>query len=416
MTTDSAISLSELNRRITRTLAAADGLANVWVTGETSSLRVAGGHCYMDLVEKDAAGNPVAKCRAVIWASTYNRLSAIFAAETGTRLRDDMKIMVRVTVNYHAFFGLSLVITDINADYTVGDLARRRNAIINRLRAEGVFELNRSLPFPELPQRVAIISARGAAGYGDFVRQLHDNPMLLRFDSELFEATMQGERTAPTIIAALERVMERIDSFDVVVLIRGGGAGIDLAAFDDYDLAAAIAQFPLPVIVGIGHERDITVLDYVANIRVKTPTAAAAVLIDRLRNAYAGVCGLGHNIMEAVRSIVAGRRQQLAYSEGMLPALAAAALSRAQSKITAFADTLASVARHSIELRKARLDALGDVLEAISPEATLRRGYSITRADGHAITSAAALTPGATLETSLADGSVIKSTFEGGKL
>lgn len=408
---DSAITLSELNRRITHTLAATDGLANVWVIGETSSLRVSGGHCYMDLVQKDDEGAPMAKCRAVIWASAYSRLAAAFAAATGTRLRDDMKIMVKVTVNYHAFFGLSLVITDINPDYTVGDLARRRNAIINRLRADGIFDLNRSLPFPPLPQRIAIVSARGAAGYGDFVRHLHDNPMRLRFDTQLFEAVMQGERTAPTIIAALEQIIDRLDDFDVVVIIRGGGAGIDLAAFDDYDLAAAIAQFPLPVIAGIGHERDVTVLDYVANIRVKTPTAAAALLTDTLRDAFAEVCTLGNDIMTAVRSIVSARRQQLAYSEGMLPALAAAALTKARSRISGYADALSTTALNTLQRHKARLDALGEILDALSPEATLRRGYSITRVGGKAITDDYGLTDGTTIETSLASGITIKSTF-----
>ena len=284
---EQAISLLELNRRVTSAIAVAPGLQGVWITAETSDLRSSGGHCYMELVQKDErTGSPLAKSRAVMWASTFSRLGAMFYAATGTRLRSDMKIMVKVNANYHPVYGMSLVISDINPDYTVGDLARRRNEIIARLRAEGVFDMNRCLPWPQLPVRVAIISARGAAGYGDFMKHLHNNPQRLRFETELFEATLQGERTVPSVVAALEAIAARDGEFDCVVLIRGGGAVSDLASFDDYTLASNVAQFPLPIIVGIGHERDVTVLDYVANTRVKTPTAAAEALIGMAGAAY----------------------------------------------------------------------------------------------------------------------------------
>lgn len=306
-----AISLLELNRRVGHALAVAPGLVNVWVTGETSDLRVAGGHCYMELIQKDDNGAPLAKCRAVVWASTYAALSRKFAEATGANLRSDIKIMVRASVSFHAYYGLSLVINDINPEFTVGDLARKRNAIVARLRAEGVLDLNRSLPWSTTPQRIAVISAAGAAGYGDFVKHLHLNPARLRFETTLFAAAMQGDRTVPAVIGALDAIMERIDDFDCVVIIRGGGAVTDLASFDDYDLACNVAQFPLPVIVGIGHERDITVLDFVANTRVKTPTAAAEVLLGRLGAAYDAVADAGRDIMSMVKDSLAGRRQQL---------------------------------------------------------------------------------------------------------
>ncbi len=407
-----AVSLLELNRRISRALAAAPGLVNVWVTGETSDLRVAGGHCYMELIQKDDNGTPVAKCRAVVWASTFAVLAPKFAEATGTNLRSDIKIMVRVSVNYHAYYGFTLVVSDINPDYTVGDLARKRNAIVARLKAEGVLDLNRSLSWCDTPQRVAVISAAGAAGYGDFVKHLHLNPLHLRFETTLFQAAMQGEHTVPAVLGALDAIMERVDNFDCVVIIRGGGAVADLASFDDYDLACNVAQFPLPVIVGIGHERDITVLDYVANTRVKTPTAAAEVLLDRLGAAYNAVVTAGREIMLMVKDALAGRRQQLAYIQGALPSLALNVVERNRRHVDGrAAETIATAATNVLRMRRQRLDALAELLDSISPEATLRRGYSITRLNGIAVTDSSVIPAGAKLTTSFAKGPDLVLTF-----
>ena len=407
-----AITLVELNRRVTRSLSATPGLSNVWVTGETSDLRVSGGHCYMELIQKDDSGAHVAKCRAVIWASTFAVLSHAFSEATGTSLKSDMKIMARVSVNYHAYYGMSLVISDINPEYTVGDLARKRNAIIAQLKKEGVFDLNRSIPWTQTPQRIAIISARGAAGYGDFVNHLHNNPMRLRFESTLFQATMQGENTVPAVIGALNAIMEYIDRFDCVVIIRGGGAVADLASFDDYELAFNVAQFPLPVIVGIGHERDITVLDYVANTRVKTPTAAAEALINRLGSAYAHLCSVGQTILATVKDSISGRRQQLAYIHGLLPALALNVIERNRRRVDIHAaEAISSAATVSLRIHRQRLEALSELLESISPEATLRRGYSITRLNGHAVTDSATIPHGAILSVTFAKGPEIKLTY-----
>ncbi len=407
---ENAISLLELNRRIGAALSIAPGLDNVWVTAETSDVRSTGGHCYMELIQKDGSGAPVARCRAVIWASAFSRLSAKFAEAMGTRLRSDMKIMARVCVSFHAVYGFSLVINDINPEYTVGDLARRRMEIVARLQAEGVYDLNRELPMPRVPSRVAIVSARGAAGYGDFVRQLHNNSMRLRFTTTLFEAVLQGERTAPSVIAALDKIMARVDDFDCVVIIRGGGAVADLASFDDYDLASNVAQFPLPVVVGIGHDRDVTVLDYVAHTRVKTPTAAAELLVSIAGEAYQTVLETGSAILAAVRASVAGQRQQLAYFQGLLPALAMNVVERNRRTTGRQTDELiATSVRNRLRSARQRIDALADLLDAISPEATLRRGYSITRAGGHAVLDGSTVAAGTVLTTTFACGREVQS-------
>ncbi len=404
------ITLLELNRRIGTALNLAPGLCNIWVTAETSDVRVSGGHCYMELIQKNDSGTPLARCRAVIWASAYSRLAAKFAEATGSRLTSDMKVMVLANVSFHPVYGLSLVVNDINPEYTLGDLARRRMEIINRLKEEGVLDLNHELDLPQLPSRIAIVSAAGAAGYGDFIRQLHNNPMRLRFTSTLFEAVMQGERTAPSIIAALDRIMERIDDFDCVVIIRGGGAVADLASFDNYDLAFNVAQFPLPVIVGRGHDRDVTVLDYVAWRHVKTPTAAAELLVGAMADAYAEVLGTGNAILTTVRSAIAGQRQQLAYCQGLLPSLAMSVVERNRHAVGIHtSELLASSVRSIIRQSLQRIASLGELLEAISPQATLRRGYSITRAGGHAVTDSTAIAAGTVLTTTFANGPAIES-------
>lgn len=410
MNAPEAISLVELNRRIGRTLAVAPGMSNVWITAETSDLRSSGAHCYMELIQKDDSGTPLARCRAVIWGSNYNRLDAAFHNATGSRLRSDIRIMACVSVSFHAVFGLSLVINDINPAYTLGDLARRRAEIIARLRSDGVFDLNRGLAWSATPQRVAVISAPGAAGYGDFVRHLHGNNRRLRFSTTLFEATMQGSRTPESVISALDRVMERMDEFDCVAIIRGGGAVADLASFDDYDLAFNVAQFPLPVISGIGHDRDETVLDHVANTRVKTPTAAAEILITRLGNALDAVIDTAAAIGTSIREAMAGAGHQLAYYQGLLPALAQNVIERNRRAIGAgTAALIAESVRARIASRRQRLDALKEILDTLSPEATLRRGYSITRVNGRAVTDSNSLAPGTVLTTVFASGPEVHS-------
>lgn len=403
-----AISLLDLNRRVAALFASARDIQGVWVMAETADLRVSGGHCYFEMVQKDpSTGIPQARGRAVIWASQYAGINARFRAATGASLQSGIKIMARVNVSYHTVYGMSMVVTDINPDYTVGDLIRRRNEMLARLRAEGIIDMNRTLPWPSLVQRVAVISAKGAAGYGDFIHQLYTNPYRLRFATELFPATMQGEGAARSVIAALDCVAASSKAYDCVVIIRGGGAGTDLASFDDYELAANIAQFPLPVIVGIGHERDVTVLDYVANMRVKTPTAAAEWLVGRGAESLRRLHQLASAILQTVTDRVGGSRRQLAYITGQLPGLAQAVIERNREKLSRRVEAeIVQNAGLQLRRRRERLDAVAQLLDALSPQATLRRGYSITRVDGKAVTDASSVPPGAEIETVLANGTL----------
>lgn len=401
-----ALTLLELNSQIGATIAQDTSLRDVWVTAETSDVRVSGGHCYLELVQKDEeTGRPVARLRAIIWASLYGRISAEFLNATGQRLVSDIKVMVKVTVNFHPAFGLSAVITAINPEFTCGDLIRRRRMMLQQLTEEGIIDMNRTLALPEVPARVAVISAKGAAGYGDFITHLYNNPSRLRFSTTLFPTVMQGENAPSSIIEALERVAEQSDDFDCVVIIRGGGATGDLASFDNYDLAANVAQFPIPVIVGIGHERDVTILDYVAAVRVKTPTAAAEWLIGRMTQAMDKVRNMAQEIFRAATSRVSGGLQQLAYYQGILPTLAFGKVEQKRVQISsAIVDGLLRAAETLVREHRSRLDNAAQLIAALSPEAVLRRGYAVCRMNGKAITDASQLKAGDVVETRLANG------------
>lgn len=407
-----AITLSELTARLGAAIAMAPGVNDVWVTGETSDLRVSRGHCYLDLIEKGTDGTQKAKMRAMIWARDFGRLAASFEAATGSPLRSDLKIMVRVRTTFHPLFGLSLTVTDINPEFTVGDMVRRRNEILSRLQAEGVYDLNRSLPWPVPALRIAIISAAGAAGYGDFVRQLYSSPARIRFTTELFEAPMQGAQTSPGIIAALEAVAAVAESFDCVAIIRGGGAVADLVAFDDYNLAAHVAQFPLPVIVGIGHERDICALDYIAARSLRTPTAAAEYLVSLAEGELSRLRETALGISRAVTERTRAAHALLARSGGELPLLVRGVLERACRRVSPeVGERLAEYALGAVARRRERLDAIAGILDALSPQATLRRGFSVTRVGGQTLTDASQLLPGEVIETLLAEGKIYSTVL-----
>ncbi|MEE1233690.1 MAG: exodeoxyribonuclease VII large subunit, partial [Phocaeicola sp.] len=276
------LSLYELNGLVRRSIQACLP-DEYWVQAELSDVRSNySGHCYLELVQKDPKSNSlVAKARGMIWSNVFFRLKSYFEEETGQAFVSGIKVLVKVTVGFHELYGFSLTIIDIDPTYTLGDMARRRKEILNRLDAEGILTLNKELDFPELPQRIAVISSATAAGYGDFCNQLENNIYGFQFFTRLFPAVMQGDKVESSIIAALDAINAEIDNWDAVVIIRGGGATSDLSGFDTYDLAANCAQFPLPIITGIGHERDDTVLDMISHTRVKTPTAAAEFLIAR---------------------------------------------------------------------------------------------------------------------------------------
>ena len=307
---DQKLTLSELNERIGGALQEAFPQA-VWVVAEISELKEnRSGHCYLELIEK--AGNDiVARSRATVWSYTYRILKPYFETTTGQAFTQGIKILVQVSVEYHASFGLSLNIRDIDPIYTVGDMAMQRREIIERLKDEGVFEMNKELELPLVPQHIAVISSGTAAGYQDFTEQLHNNEHGFVFHVKLFEAVMQGVETVPSIIAALDRIFQYEDFFDAVVIIRGGGASADLSSFDNYDLAINITQFPLPVITGIGHEKDDTIIDLVAHTRLKTPTAVAEFLVAGMERFYDHLVELEDSVVQITRELLDEQKSRL---------------------------------------------------------------------------------------------------------
>ena len=424
----SALSLLELNSLIRGTLARAFP-ESYWVRAEMSDVRVnaASGHCYLEFVEKDPrTGRMVAKMRGAIWANTFRMLRPYFEGETGQLFTSGLKVLVRVSVEFHELYGMSLTVVDIDPSYTMGDMARRRQEILRQLQAEGVLTLNKELEMPTLPRRIAIITSPTAAGYEDFLSQLSRNAGGYAFYTHLFPALMQGERTEASVIAALDRIYRHQELFDVVVIIRGGGATSDLNSFDSYLLAANCAQFPLPLITGIGHERDDTVVDLVAHTRVKTPTAAAEFLIGRMDEAAGELADLRQRLISRATEQLAQTRYELGMLAKSLPALvnsrverANAALHTLAAKLPAAAVTLltrqhADIDSLSLRLRNGTTKRISEEERFIqlkeqfvcmaSPEYILRRGYSLTLRDGKIVKRAAALREGERLTTRFADG------------
>ena len=423
---ETAISLVEFNRRIGGLLHDAS-VQRCWVVAETSDVRQSGGHCYLELVQKDAqTGQTLARMRGIVWASVYARLRCEFERATGQPFASGMNVMVEVSANFHEQYGLSVVITGINPTYTLGDMARQRLEILNRLRSEGIIDMNKQLPWTDVAQRVAVISAAGAAGYGDFMNQLHNNPSGIKFYTCLFPAVMQGQSTVTSVIAALERINDYADLFDCVVIIRGGGSTSDLNSFDNYDLAANVAQFPLPVICGIGHDRDNTVVDSVASVRVKTPTAAAEWLLDRAQSALDHVNALTDMVVDSATQMLSGARQQLAYFTSGIPLMADNIVVRHRARLQQIAAAIpvvaalridgagkdlafasqrvAMAARQCVANERQRVTGLEKQVELLSPDRVLRRGYSLTLRDGHVVSSASSLRAGDSLVTRFADG------------
>ena len=401
------LSLYELNRLIRLTLHR--GLSNAyWVQAELSEVREAyNGHCYIELVQKSEQGNTfVAKARGSIWANVYRMLKPYFENTTGQRFVAGIKVLLQVSVDFHEQYGLSLTVHDIDPTYTLGDMARRRREILMQLESEGVLTLNKELSMPMLPQRVAVVSAAGAAGYGDFCDQLMHNPYGFVFYPRLFPAVMQGDRVEESVIAALDSIISDDTQWDVVVIIRGGGATSDLSGFDTYLLATNCAQFPLPIITGIGHERDDTVLDAVAHTRVKTPTAAAEFLIARLVDAAdalnAQVEALAHVVNMRMRS----EEQRLTQIAAQLPFLFSLAHTHQMHRIEQLESHLRTSLKQLMVKETHRLQLIEQVTESASPQLMLQRGYSITRCNGKVVRDASILSPGVLLTTEFADGMV----------
>lgn len=423
-----SLTLSEFQSLLGGVIRLTPALQSAWITAELSDVRVSGGHCYMELIEKDANGNTVAKMRAMIWSGTYRILYDKFARATGKAISTGMKVLVKGSANHHNLYGLSFTISDIDPSYTVGDMERLRKEILDRLQREGVLGNNRGMRFPSVPQRIAVISAAGAAGYGDFMNQIEHNAEGFKIYTFLFPAVMQGDKTSQSVRQALELVENTIDLWDCVVIIRGGGATTDLNGFDDYELAKAVATFPLPVAVGIGHERDRTVLDEIACMRCKTPTAVAAMIIDSLRMAWTAAVDRVRKIGRYSADALQGEKYRLANIETALPArvqgrvlkserflseithrLERSLERRAQSeheKVRMLRFRLEKACSGITDRPRMQLNGIEDMLRVLSPENTIKRGYSITLVNGKAIRSVAELKEGDNIETRLIDGTL----------
>ena len=342
----------------------------------------------------------------MIWNNIYRLLKPYFEETTGQLFTSGIKVLVKVTVQFHELYGYSLTVLDIDPAYTLGDMARRRREILLQLEEEGVLTLNKELEIPVLPQRIAVISSATAAGYGDFCHQLQHNPGGFFFYTELFPALMQGNQVEESVLAALDRINARINEFDVVVISRGGGATSDLSGFDTYLLAAACAQFPLPIITGIGHERDDTVLDSVAHTRVKTPTAAAELLIHRVGEVAEHLEELSMRIQQGAYMLLDLERRRLETLQTRIPNLVHRKLADARFSLLVAKKDLSQVTKALVARQSHRLELLQQRIADASPDKLLSRGYSITIKDGKAVTDASSLKPGDHLITRLSKGEV----------
>jgi exodeoxyribonuclease VII large subunit len=423
------LSLYELNALVKRSITTC--LPDTyWVQAELSDVRSNySGHCYLEFVQKEPRGNNlIAKARGTIWSNVYRLLKPYFEEETGQAFVSGIKVLVKVSVEFHELYGYSLTVQDIDPTYTLGDMARRRREILKQLEEEGVLTLNKELELPLLSQRIAVISSATAAGYGDFCNQLEQNPYGFVFYPRLFPAIMQGERVEQSIISALDTINARRDNWDVVVIIRGGGATSDLSGFDTYELAANCAQFPIPIITGIGHERDDTVLDSVSHTRVKTPTAAAEFLINHLHDTAEVLEDYASSILQAVSTRMMREKTRLSRLVERIPMQTLMRLKdehyrqeRVVKQLETALQSRLTKEKHHLQMMETqigiasqrrlvkenhRLQLLEQQLKAASPEHLLKRGYSITLKNGKAVTDASVLQPGDELTTRFAKGEI----------
>ena len=428
-----ALTLYELNALVRETLELS--MPNeYWVQAELAEVRERSGHCYMELVQMSPAKQLVAKASARCWRNTWQLLRPHFERLTGQSLHAGMNVMRQVYPQFHEAYGFSWIVSDINPEFTMGDMARKRQEIISQLKEEGVFDLQKELTIPLFAQRIAVISSETAAGYGDFCNQLTDNAYGFQFHTELFPAVMQGEQVEPSVIAALDRINERISAFDVVVIIRGGGATTDLSGFDTLLLAENVATFPLPIITGIGHDRDESVLDMISHTRVKTPTAAAAFLIDHLAQLYERIEDSRSALVNYVKRRMEMEQMRLQRLSSTLPVLFSlvktrgnARLERLQTNLLAAMQQRIRDSRNSLSMlnsqfsilnsqlimrHRHRLQLIEEKVKNLDPALMLKRGYSITMKDGKVVRDANQLKAGDEIETRLEKGTV-KSIVKG---
>lgn len=446
------LSLFELQKQIKGTLQETFSVP-IKIIAEISEIRVnsSNGHCYINLIEKREANDQIiAKASATIWSYTFRMLRPYFESTTGQSLASGMKILISAVVEYHELYGISLNIRDIDPTYTMGDMARRRMEIINQLEAEGILDMNKEFSLPVLTQRIAIISSSSAAGYQDFCEQIENNSYDFSFYLKLFPAVMQGNGAEESILNALEEIYDYSDFFDAVVIIRGGGATSDLACFDNYPIAAHIAQFPLPVIAGIGHERDESIVDLVAHTSVKTPTAAAAFLIDRMADAEGYLLLLEEKLIDQSEDIISEAKTYLKDLSYQLPNLVDIKISKQNSLINhhilqlekshknflhnhqiqlkqlsqniemetdhiiisdrnnlnQYKERLINAAERYIDRKSFDLKMAEKTIKLSDPQRILDRGFSITMKGSRIIKNISELKQGDSITTKVSDGSI----------
>ena len=407
-----------------------------WVEAELSECRESRGHCYMELIQKDElSATPIAKASARCWASKWMLVRPYFERTTGQQLHAGMKVLLKVYAQFHEAYGFSWIVTDIDPTYTLGDMARKRQEIIRQLKAEGVFDLQKELSLPLFCQRIAVISSETAAGYGDFCNQLTDNPYGFQFQTWLFPAIMQGEEVEQSIIAALEKIYSLTSHlspltspFDCVVIIRGGGATSDMSGFDTLALAENVANFPIPIITGIGHDRDESVLDMVSHTRVKTPTAAATFLISHLKEVLDVIETSQSTITHYAQQKLSTLNFQLSTLSETLPRLFSVVKTRQEAKLDALQNRMAmAISQKLVDSRarmetfeqrlpvmlerrllseRHRLELTEEKVRSLDPQLLLKRGYSITLKDGKAVRDPHSLQKGDEIETRLEKGTI----------
>lgn len=403
---DKSFSLSELNGCVRDAIKQALP-ETYWLRAETSDVRRnRNGHCYLEFIEKDAITDSIiAKARGVIWSNVYEMLSQYFEKETGQQFTAGLNVLVRVSIEFHELYGYSLTVVDIDPSFTLGEIARNRQLVINRLEQEGVLTLNKELVLPEITNRIAVISSPTAAGYEDFMHQLNKNRLGFKFYTKLFPAVMQGDRSEASIIAALERIFVNSEHFDAVAIIRGGGAAADLNCFDSYLLANNIAQFPLPVISGIGHERDVTVTDIVSHTRAKTPTAVAEFIIEHMSVAATELIDLQDRIISISENVISKEKSDLLLASKEVVHGAKMLLQREFATVDKYSSTMKHQIKQSLQSHYHHLENREQYINMVSPYNILKRGYTLTLKDGAFVTSVDDLKVGDKIETRFKDGS-----------
>ncbi|MCD7713452.1 MAG: exodeoxyribonuclease VII large subunit [Prevotella sp.] len=398
------MTLFELNTLVAEAVAGAIK-EQVWVEAELSEIRTSHGHCYMEVVQKDAfSANLVARASAKCWRTQWTKVSAKFIDATGGLPCAGMKLLLKVSVEFHPTYGFALIVSDIDPAYTLGEMALRRQEVILKLKDEGVFDLQRELALPLFCQRIAVISSATAAGYGDFCNQMANNEYGFSFFLTLFPAIMQGEMTSQSIISQLDEINKKLDEFDCVVIIRGGGATADMSAFDTLELAENVANFPLPIITGIGHERDECVLDLISHFKAKTPTAVAAFLIDRLVAVWSRVEAAKETIFNSSNTLIERQKTNLRQLSTTIKTGAKLACSNQENAVRLINVRIANALQTLINSQSHRLEIIAQRIAGLDPNLLLRRGYTLTLADGRIVKRSETLRPGQAIETVFADG------------